>query len=586
MTTTLAPRGRLAALLLSIGLLLSGAAGAASEREETLINRNTTLNLIEMLVKRGVIGRADADAMIAEATARAVADAKAEIAREAPSAPSAVASTIAAAPTTVKAKGAGDSVHVYYIPQAVKDQLGREVGDRVRREVVAEVKSDAKKEAWGVPAALPEWVNRFTLSGDLRMRGEANLFGSENQRFSYFDWPRINAAGLGVLALGPDAFRNTTVDRLRLRNRLRLNVQAVVTDGLVAGARLATSNDRSPIALDQNLGQDGRLYDVALDRAFIRYDLRGARKYDWLTVWAGRHENPWFASDAIFDRDLSFEGIATTLRMPLTGGPARGGKLDAGSFWTNWGVSEPSSLFLTLGASPLQEVGFSPRDKWLVAAQAGLDWGFGDDSRFKFGLAYYDYQNVAGRQNALNSRTRDFTAPRFFTQGNSLMRISNDIGETAGNPRLVGLASDFNVVDATMVYDYARFAPLHLIGSATYVRNIGFDRATIRERTGQDIEARTAGWQTRVELGYPRILHRHEWNVELAYRRMARDAVLDAYSDSMFHLGGTDAKGWILGASYGLAERTFATMRWLSADAIDGPPFGVDVVHFDVSTGF
>ena len=45
----------------------------------------------------------------------------------------------------------------------------------------------------------------------------------------------------------------------------------------------------------------------------------------------------------------------------------------------------------------------------------------------------------------------------------SINRALSPIGETAGSPRLVGLASDFNILDATVVYDYAGFAPLHVI---------------------------------------------------------------------------------------------------------------------------
>ncbi|CAN0413245.1 unnamed protein product, partial [Phaeothamnion confervicola] len=284
---------------------------AGNEREETLVNRNTTLNLIEALVQRGVLDRTTADTMIKDARDKAVTDARAELANEvAQPAPVSAAATDKLAAT-------GEAVHVYYIPQAVKDELGREVGDKLRREVANEVKQDARREAWGVPAALPAWVNRFTLSGDLRIRGEADLFGADNQRFSYFNWPHINAEGKGVTALGPEAFANTTVDRIRLRNRLRLGVDAAISDGLKAGVRLSTSNDRSAVSLDQNLGQYGRQYDIALDRAYLQYDLRGEGDFDWLTVWGGRHANPWFSTETLFDRDLSFEGVATTVRVPV-----------------------------------------------------------------------------------------------------------------------------------------------------------------------------------------------------------------------------------------------------------------------------
>jgi hypothetical protein len=57
---------------------------------------------------------------------------------------------------------------------------------------------------------------------------------------------------------------------------------------------------------------------------------------------------------------------------------------------------------------------------------------------------------------------------------------------------------------------------------------------------------------------------------------------MDAFTDSDFHLGGTDASGYIFTLEYGLAPSTFARLRYLSANAIDGPPLGIDVTQLDV----
>jgi hypothetical protein len=62
--------------------------------------------------------------------------------------------------------------------------------------------------------------------------------------------------------------------------------------------------------------------------------------------------------------------------------------------------------------------------------------------------------------------------------------------------------------------------------------------------------------------------------------------VLDAFTDSMFHQGGTNAKGWVLGVQYGLAKNTWMDLRWFSADAIDGPKYSVDMLNLDMNTRF
>ncbi len=547
---------------------------ATAALEQTLVNRNTTLNLIEKLVERGILDRESADTMIREAREQAVQEARGELAKLQP------------APAGDDGKGGSmvrdDAVHVFYIPQAVKEELRRDVEANLERRVVAEVKTQAKAEQWGAPAALPDWVKRFTLSGDFRLRAEALLFGEDNQPFSYLDFPTVNARG-GVNAAGLDAFENTTVDRHRLRARLRLGLDSAITDGLVAGVRLSTSNERSPVALNQDLGQYGQQYEVVIDRLYARYDWRDVDGYEWITLWAGRHENPWLSTEALFDRDLSFEGLAGTLRIPLADSDDE--SLTAGAALTNWGFSRAGGLFLTVGGFPLEEVEFSTQDKWLLGGQAGVDWGFGGASRLKLGVGYYDFIHVNGRQNALGSRTLDFTAPQFFTRGNSLMRISNDVGETLANPRLVGLAADFDVVDVTAAWDFARFDPLHVVLTGSYSTNVGFDRSDIFERTGQDIEKRANAYEVRVDVGQQQIHRRHDWNAGFGYRRVERDAVLDAYTNSLFHFGGTDAKGWMLNASYGVAKNTWFTARWLSTEAIDGPPLGIDTLLLDFNTG-
>jgi hypothetical protein len=65
-----------------------------------------------------------------------------------------------------------------------------------------------------------------------------------------------------------------------------------------------------------------------------------------------------------------------------------------------------------------------------------------------------------------------------------------------------------------------------------------------------------------------------------------RDAVLDAFSDSDFHLGGTNVQGWTIGGNYGLVKNVWLTGRWLSGNVISGAQYGVDVMQLDLNTRF
>ncbi len=90
----------------------------------------------------------------------------------------------------------------------------------------------------------------------------------------------------------------------------------------------------------------------------------------------------------------------------------------------------------------------------------------------------------------------------------------------------------------------------------------------------------------KVELGRPEITKLNEWNVYFGYKHLDSDSVLDAFTDSTFHFGGTNAKGFFTGVDYGLGKNTYLAARWLSADEVEGPKYRNDVVQVDLNTKF
>ncbi|WP_026601181.1 putative porin [Methylomonas sp. 11b] len=557
-----------------MALALSGLIGTvqAGEKEELLKLRNTTTNLIKQLVKQGVITDKAANEMIKQAEVEAgqqVAEAKASGAKEAVPA---------------------DEVRVAYVPDFVKDEIRQQVRSELREEVVGDVMQKAKNEQWGMPNALPDWIKRFKLSGDIRLRSQHEYMADENIANSYIDWQAVNERG-GLSAAGVDQFLNTTTDRQHFRERLRLGIDAIVTDGLKAGVRLATGNQRDPVSTNQSLGFTGQKYDFTVDRAYLQYDAFDDNKFKWLTLSGGRIKNPWYTgggeftggSELVWDTDLSFEGFAGTVRHRLGG---------SDSLMAN--DDQTHSVFATAGAFPLQESALSS-DKWLFGGQVGVDWGFINQDNLKAALAYFDYVNVEAKQNTsvlgtcdLNTRGNTASRPEFMQGGNTLASICREgTGALASNPGMVGLASDYNIVNANISYEMAMFAPYRLRLSGDYAKNVGFNKAAVsRMLNGTVVEGKTNAWQFRADFGWPRAEVAGHWNVFAAYKYVERDAVLDAFTDSDLHLGGTNSKGWFIGGNYGLMKNVWLTGRWLSADIITGPPLGIDVLQIDVNTQF
>jgi len=446
----------------------------------------------------------------------------------------------AAATVAAQTKTDANVVRVPYVPEVVR----REIKEQIKQEVLAQ----AKGERWGEPGALPSWLSRISWEGDFRMRYQRDKFPAGNIPPNLY-----NPVGLNLIS-------NTSEDRNRLRLQARLGMKAKISDDIIAALRITTGNLTDPTSTNQTLGNGFNKYSLVLDRAYLQAD-----PYYWLTIAGGKIPNPWFGTDLVWDSDLNFEGVAATLKPRFT------------DQWTG---------FLTAGAFPVQEIERSDTvaasNKWLYGYQFGTQWTSLNSSTVKVGLGLYDYHNVEGIPNSsLGSHVNDKTAPQAMQKGNSLMFVN-----FPGDPNLYGLASKFRELNLTAQLDLATFDPVHVILTGDYVKNIGFDHDEILQRSAQNVEAKTKGYQAKLTLGMPKIQQRGEWQAYLGYKYLERDAVLDVMTDSDFHLGGTNAKGYIVGGSYGIDKNTSLGLRLLSANQIDGPPLAIDVLQFDLNAKF
>ena len=574
--------------LLALFLLCATQLTHAGEKEELLKLKNTTTNLIKQLVKQGVL----TDKMAAEMIKQAETEAEQQV-------------VDAKAVAPVEAVPA-DEVRVSYVPDFVKDEIRQQVRTELKNEVVGDVMQQAKKEKWGLPGALPDWVNRFKLSGDIRLREQSSFLADNNApNGSYLDWPTINSSG-GLMNAGQNALVNTTQGRNQGRERVRLGIDANIAEGVDAGMRLSTGNITNPVSTNQTMGITGQRYAFNVDRAFLRYKAVDDNKFNWLTVMAGRTPNPFFTggSEVVWDEDLSFEGLMGTVRAQLN---------DSG--FSDASGGKGPSVYGTAGIFPLQSgTGMSTRDKWLVGGQTGLDWGFDNQDSLKTGAAYYHYENISAvadpSLNVVGSTCGQApsqsvqSAPQFQQFGNSLTPVCN--GGVIGNQNtlgLMGLASNYHILNFNALYDLALFSPHHLKFSADYAQNIGFNSNDIRKLyktvytagSPYNIPLNSAGtyaWQVRADLGWPKVDVGGHWSVFSLYKYVGSDAVLDAYTDSDFHqggasnLGGTNVKGWVVGGNYGLMKNVWLTGKWLSGSVITGPQYNVDLMQLDINTHF
>jgi hypothetical protein len=448
-------------------------------------------------------------------------------------------------PAKENAGSSEKEVRVQYVPESLKNEL--------REEIKWEVMAQNKAEGWAVPGVLPAWLDRIALDGDMRLRYERDMFPAGNE----------TPINLGLQGIN---INNTSVDRERLRLRARLGIRYKVSDTFSGGLRLTTGNSNDPVSPNQTLGGDyntSSKFAFGLDRAYLKY-----APLSWLSFSGGRIENPWLNTDLVWDPDFAFDGVMTSMRPKL---------------------SDNFTGFATLGAFPIQEVETNgntvlAKSRWLYGSQAGFEWMSDSQSVFKLGLAYYNFTNIQGVLNDPGSTAQNLTGRQFHQKGNTVFDITNPAGSPYTD--LYGLASKFREVDMTATFDIATFNPVHVVLTGDYVKNIGFDENEVLAMNPVGPVGGNKGSMIKLLVGMPETTYMNEWNVFGAYKRLETNAVLDAYTDSDFHLGGTNAKGWIVGGNYGIDKNTWLSLRWFSADEIVGPKLAIDVLMLDLNAKF
>jgi hypothetical protein len=543
-------RGVIGAVL--VGLSLS-CAQAADEQQSLEELRNTVVNLLQSLVDKGLLTREQAEQLVKRAQDKASADAAAEAAKKA-----------------AVAKEEQNAVRVPYVPQIVKDEISKEVAAQVQPAVVADVVKEAKEEKWGIPAALPDWLSRVRVFGDVTVRGQRDLYADDNSRDQILDFNAINQAG--GIAKTTYPFLNTTQDESRLRLRARFGIEGDLSPNWRAYVRLASGSLTDPGSESQTEGTYSERYTVGIDQAYIVWDSNSGNNLSAITAQAGRFGNPWFSpTELIYARDLSFEGVAGTVRLG----------------WGDGGADR-SHVYAIAGAFPMLQVPLENQDnKWMAGAQLGTNLRWADGAQhLRIGIAYYDFMHVTGEENTPDSTLLNYTAPAFIRFGNSVFDIANST-EPAGSVNLFALAAHFRLVDVAANYEL-KFHRYSLALTADAVRNIGYNEAQVEELTGQTMpSAENKGYVGEVSFGDPVPDDGFgKWRAAIGYRYVKRDAVIDAWTDADFHEGGTNAEGYYLWTSMGIVKNVWVRLRYLSGNEIDGPRYGVDIWQLDLNARF
>ena len=556
--------------------MVNGKPVQAGAKPEDQANQPTAVSsLIQTLVEKGILTSEGGSALLQQASADAAR------LRD--------VSGASGSPTGV--------VRVQHVPEIVRQQI--------RDELRTDIAKQAQLEGWVTKGqAAPEWTKRIRPFGDIRVRSQSSLYAGTNSN-EVLDIARMNEAGpIDLAQLSSYQFLNTREDRWnRLMLRARIGMEAAVSSGVSAGFAIATGEDNSPISTNSTLGGGLAKRNVWLDLGYLKF-----QPAKWAILSLGRFENPFSASQMMFDDDLRFDGAVASLNSANFISGKTMMRLVAGVFPLDFGAPD-------YPAASIEKLNYP--SKYLFSGELALKAEPFNGVKVNASVGYHSFQNVQGELSApcnmdlVVDCSTDGLRPLNLRKGNTVFTMRNHQTNASGAyPQVFGLTFGYNILDANFATRVSVSDNLGIRLTGNYLKNLGFQRSDIC-RFGQVGEpfnnygtdgnperhvcsatnptsfvGGDTGYLGSVTFGHDRVDKQGTWNVFAEYRYLESDAVLDSLADSDFHLGGTNSQGYIVGGSYSLRDGLNIGGRWLSANEISGEPLAIDVLQVDLKARF
>ena len=310
------------------------------------------------------------------------------------------------------------------------------------------------------------------------------------------------------------------LDTARPRVRLRFGAKAHIYKNLDLVFRLSTGGTSSTSG-NQTLGQTfgQKAINVNLAYASFKPKIRGL---NGLVLEGGKVKNKFMKSEVVWDNDVNFEGLTESYDIKLGDTKFR---LVLGQYF----LEETDRTPTTGGSQPVD-------DPWIAAWQGQL-YQNTSIGKFKFAIAFYDYQNLTDNAvtNQLGAGDGQRNSQLTTTNVNTTnIRTFNSLGEWK-----------------TFISSYY----FKLFGD--YAFNTDADAVSGNNTIADGLDA---AWQFGVQFGHEKLRYLGDWQLMGLYRVIQQDAVFYALTDSDFHDGGTNAKGIKMQAK--MALRKGITMNY------------------------
>jgi hypothetical protein len=334
----------------------------------------------------------------------------------------------------------------------------------------------------------------------------------------------------------------TETTRHRERMRFRFGFQTQVREGVKVGMSLASGSD-DPRSTNQTFEDAFSTKGIHLDKAYVVL-----APWPGIKIQAGKFSKAfYYGDDLLWDSDITFEGQAVTLGLPL---------------------AEGTAFFLNGGMFLLDEIKKKGTDPHMFVVQPGLKTDLGSRLTADVSVAYYGFNHIQGNM-----------------AWGEMVSTNTTVAEVDTVVDPCDSCDTYYVEHVWLEYDYDSVNP---VAALTYSWTSSETEYAVKVLGDYiyNTDSEDSGYLVGVQCGHPKVKESGSWQVYYNWRRLESDAFLDTFPDSDFRGGSTNVTGHEAVVSYALMKDVVVGLDYYRTGRIDDDKDPGDLLQFDLQVKF